>query len=51
MFTDSTERASAIALCNPNGGGDDSNPEARRECYFDFLVRRYGELSNRKGRR
>jgi len=36
MFGDATGVAEAETVCN--GGAVDTNPEARRECYFDFLV-------------
>ena len=37
LFPDADKRATAIGLCN-GGAATDDNPEARRECYFDFLV-------------
>jgi len=36
MFGNASNAAAAEAVCN--GGATDSNPEERRECYFDYLV-------------
>lgn len=37
MFEDETKRSNAISACN-NGASEDTDPAARRECYFDFKV-------------
>lgn len=37
MFEDETKRSKAISACN-NGASEDTDPAARRECYFDFKV-------------
>ena len=37
LFPEKAKRDKAIGLCN-GGAATDDNPEARRECYFDFLV-------------
>lgn len=38
MFTDETERNTAIGLCYQDGETSDPDPTANRECYFDYLV-------------
>lgn len=37
MFVNETKRSNAISACN-NGASEDTDPAARRECYFDFKV-------------
>uniref|UniRef100_K1QGK1 Fibrillin-2 n=1 Tax=Magallana gigas TaxID=29159 RepID=K1QGK1_MAGGI len=37
MFPDPSKRSTAISLCN-SGKSTDSDPEKRKECYFDFKV-------------
>lgn len=37
MFPDPSKRSTAISTCN-SGKSTDSDPEKRKECYFDFKV-------------
>lgn len=37
MFPNAAKRSTAISLCN-SGKSTDSDPEKRKECYFDFKV-------------
>ncbi|XP_061167956.1 serine-rich adhesin for platelets-like [Saccostrea echinata] len=45
MFTNASKRAAAISTCN-NGESTDSDPEKRRECYFDFKVTENAALAS-----
>jgi hypothetical protein len=44
MFPDASKRNLAISTCN-GGASTDTNPVARRECYFDFKVTENANLA------
>jgi hypothetical protein len=45
MFPDPAKRSTAIKTCN-SGAASDSDPEKRRECYFDFKVTENAALAS-----